>query len=41
MQGPRGSTIVEITFATNGIVKLLKDLNSEKASGSDEISAQV
>ena len=41
VQGPRGSTIDDIRFTTNGIVKLLKDLNSEKASGSDEISTWV
>ena len=40
-QGPRGSTIGEITFATDSIVKLLNDLNSEEASGSDKISARV
>ena len=40
-QGPRGSTIDDITLATNSIVKLLNDLNSEEASGSDKISARV
>ena len=38
VQDPRGSMIDDIPFTTNGIVKLLKDLNSEKASGSDKIS---
>ena len=41
LQGPKRSTIDDITFTTNGIVKLLKDLNSEKSSRSDKISAQV
>ena len=41
MQAPRGSMIDGITFTTNGIVKLLKDLNSEKTSGSDEKSARA
>ena len=41
VQGPRGS-MIDITFATNGIVKLWsKDLNSEKASGSEKISACI
>ena len=42
VQGPRGSMIDYITFATNGIVKLWsKDLNSQKASGSDKMSACI
>ena len=41
VQGPRGSMIDDSTFTTNGIVKLLKDLNSEKASRFDKMSAQA
>ena len=41
MQGPRGSTIDNITFTVNGTAKHLKDLNSEEASGSDKISPRV
>ena len=41
VQGPRGSTTVDITFAINGFVKLLRVLNSEKVSESDKISARV
>ena len=40
-QDPRGSTMDDITFATDSIVKLLNDLNSEEASRSDKISARV
>ena len=41
VQSPRGSTIVDITFTTKVIVKLLKGFNSEKASGSHKISSWV
>ena len=41
VQDPRVSTMDDITLTTNGIVKLLKDLNSEKACSFDEISASV
>ena len=39
VQGLRGPMNDDIAFTTNGFVKLIKDLNSENASGSDEMSA--
>ena len=41
VQGLRGPMNDDIAFTTNGFVKLIKDLNSENASGSDEMSAWV
>jgi len=34
---PKGSLIENLVFTTNGVVKLLKELNPQKASGPDVV----
>ena len=39
--GPQNPEIDDIVFTSNGITKLLKNLNIKKASGPDEVSARI
>jgi len=41
INGLKGSLIENIVFTTNGVIKLLKELNPQKTSSPDGVSARI